>query len=1399
MANINDYTTAKTAIFSNINDQPRAATANLGSNASDTVQKKNQVIDYLEDDLNELNNEIQAIPAPPSEVWALGTTLYIDTANGDDTNDGLTNTTPVATLATLISILETKKVSQVNLEQLDTANAITVTDVDFSGVFWQLQQLSDASSNSSTGELYQNRLKLVNFNFTLNPSANLTAFKFNAPLKFGAEFQGCTITFDNYVDIDPSVTHVFDGCTLTITTNNDFALFRVQKHGTIDITIINCTIEGSTNALVPLQILHPTKTRLWVEGNVYTGNFSRIHSFAGEFNLTTNGGEDFTGLNNTPTIGQLAGFGDGAYKSAVVGDHLENLYAGVNWDFSLVDVSFANRDYYSLPLGNTIIQPVYLGDIQIQDYIVLPNPGFEYNLFDLIIRANSGDFTFDYVDGTTTVATGLNSGTFSWSTDIANLSHPQGGSYRHVTADQKLVVTANNTALGVNVMFARQNHGWTKMLDDDTYLPQNRGVDIKPFIYSLDAYQTNDFLTSTSFGFLALISQKFGGHFPGWPTDTEGSGTIFNDVDNVLIERYTPKNLPFAREYGKKLLPFLKLSSIVGNWNFANDSGQADWSANPEPTVPSTNLISGVKLADFLNNYRDNRVNDAPMMDTSLQVDKGNEFANFDPVKFDIDDQVTFDLSQRAYLTFYSAEDYFWEYESNVQTTTSENAKAFIQWLMKREYILEPGKTTIDFSRFKINSVVTDSEEIVDQLISAVTDERYLFYDADSLPVSRPNIQYLFDTAQELIEITKDEFNMRNGVIDELVYELDYGFESAYQGVVENVGESYTIGFNEAFRVVDVIYKFIPDWFFFCYLEHANNNLWGSDDNLGDLGYEPNIIKQSKTLTDQDGNDVTKTVVLYRYNFETFQTENREIIDIGGTTTTFELPNVGDGNVLYNIALDNNPDLVGVSGKKTLVDFLNSEKEAISTSDTGRRTDQIQGYEYAPSTCFMFNLVRSSAIPQAHAVALLVVFNSNSEFDIVQALAWWDIDGNVTGSSRQVIDTVTASGREYAVATSGTVRRNLNIMPGSRPPRVPDSDFEYLTTSDLIRVSSENYDLVDETIRSYTLVDTPRIKEIHLAVGGSEYATYVSTQDGTIKPVVANIGYLVERVARVLGINRLKDGKEFLPLPKDKRDVGAEQTTVELERPYTTEVFGEQDQQLNQFQLDFDVSGVDYGQLQETDAPTTVPQLGFAYEHVTNEFRENPNTGELDRIAPGGFTFCHNLPQVWAAMLDDMDKGLGLQEASAFAIQAPESVYNTQRQGTPLICQYEGLHQLVAENAYMISETSRRASQAQMASMITQAEIQEMIAIFGFPLEPKNFKMTVGAAQDGSEITRPAWYPGFANTSPTIFDLFTTLMRNIGAVIAEFHGLPPDQIEAIQQASDEEIQQLIDDLNSELE
>lgn len=259
-----------------------------------------------------------------------------------------------------------------------------------------------------------------------------------------------------------------------------------------------------------------------------------------------------------------------------------------------------------------------------------------------------------------------------------------------------------------------------------------------------------------------------------------------------------------------------------------------------------------------------------------------------------------------------------------------------------------------------------------------------------------------------------------------------------------------------------------------------------------------------------------------------------------------------------------------------------------------------------------------------------------------------------------------------------------------------------------------------------------QVKEIHQSLQATKYA-----QDDDVpgQARVANLGYFIERIARVLGIS-VKSNGQILGIRQQK--------TVKPGQPIPGG-------------WNFGQWGLNKGSSSEGQQGGNANEFrdGIVYEQRSNQAEVsqfNP-AGGIVKISRGNYVLCENIPQLLDAFWDDLDKALGMQELGASAIP------NADNSGK--FCTYEGLAKLLTEIAYMNSRISQHTAQTQICSMITQALANEILRSTGQPLEPKSFPIGLG----GGELAAVP-YLGLASDAPSSVEQWVSVMQTLAPILA---------------------------------
>lgn len=259
--------------------------------------------------------------------------------------------------------------------------------------------------------------------------------------------------------------------------------------------------------------------------------------------------------------------------------------------------------------------------------------------------------------------------------------------------------------------------------------------------------------------------------------------------------------------------------------------------------------------------------------------------------------------------------------------------------------------------------------------------------------------------------------------------------------------------------------------------------------------------------------------------------------------------------------------------------------------------------------------------------------------------------------------------------------------------------------------------------------DSIRIKEIHEALEAEKFCKDdKKPQDRR----VANLGYYIERIARVLGISVNSDGsiRSIRQSKYVKQDdiIPAGWAIGQWGRNQGGEKEGQQ------------------GGNKEHDKD------GLVYEVRSGKFEVDPNTGQPSIVTEGGYVLVENLPQLIHIIMDDFDKALGMQDSGALVL--PKS----DRTG---FAAFEGLTSINAEIAFMLSVISQYVAQTQISNLKCQAMLQEVLAAIGMPIELKAFQVDIGEEEP---VDVP--YPGLREDAPSIADMNIWILSNLAPLVA---------------------------------
>lgn len=255
-----------------------------------------------------------------------------------------------------------------------------------------------------------------------------------------------------------------------------------------------------------------------------------------------------------------------------------------------------------------------------------------------------------------------------------------------------------------------------------------------------------------------------------------------------------------------------------------------------------------------------------------------------------------------------------------------------------------------------------------------------------------------------------------------------------------------------------------------------------------------------------------------------------------------------------------------------------------------------------------------------------------------------------------------------------------------------------------------------------------QVREIHLALDARKFAYQDETEEVSR---VANLGYYIERLARILGISVNEDGS-IRSIRQSKRIA----TGDTIPSGWNIAQWGRNNGEDNSGQVGGDPE-------HEKD--------GIAWEIKTNKFKNDDFTGETNAIEQGGYALVENIPQLLHIIMSDLDRAFDLQNAGANVLPTPNG---------GMIASYQGMNNMLLDLLYTLGQISRQTTGSHVLAMKNQAILQEILSGFGLPVAVKEAEISAG---EGLKGTLP--YPGFALGSPTINDLHSVTLANIAALL----------------------------------
>jgi hypothetical protein len=206
----------------------------------------------------------------------------------------------------------------------------------------------------------------------------------------------------------------------------------------------------------------------------------------------------------------------------------------------------------------------------------------------------------------------------------------------------------------------------------------------------------------------------------------------------------------------------------------------------------------------------------------------------------------------------------------------------------------------------------------------------------------------------------------------------------------------------------------------------------------------------------------------------------------------------------------------------------------------------------------------------------------------------------------------------------------------------------------------------------------------------------------------ANLGWLIEKIAQVLGIRRQPSGK-FL----------TEQEASKYQRTRANNPRWSQG---------------DYAQ-------STWGKFGMAINYLPTTYADGQRQDNLVDIV-------HDIPQLALAILDQLDHSQGIQHSSSIRLPVGDQVQAYPNQGAA-----------VQDTAARTIDLERSIEQLLVMGVETGNSLRELYAGIGIPVSTKSVSVKIGGK------IKSIAYPGYQQSKPSIFETLGGLQKNIGIII----------------------------------
>lgn len=825
---------------------------------------------------------------------------------------------------------------------------------------------------------------------------------------------------------------------------------------------------------------------------------------------------------------------------------------------------------------------------------------------------------------------------------------------------------------------------------------------IKAANYAYDEYGTYDVLVAEKIGLYIDFTSNF----------------VFNFIDYeivALIDRFTPWSYPWAEDYSTKAYNFIKEFTGTDyytdsdiSWRHLRDSFSLDFGIETQ----SINLSSYSVQANFTLQLPATQVPEIISITWLAREGMNDEHYNHN------------EFSKR-YKLFYTFN--------------------------------EPQNIVLNFGTLLYCSIVVEASSKTKVNIEnqfEVKSKGYLYN----------NLNDLFVFVSELIKSSYPRLFL---VIQKASYELRMSLQG--ETLVSKIGQSSNYfhtavnansGFSSDWTSLDFIAR--PDYYRACSLFYANNNYWNNGIVKEDLGNLPFFYYGSEFPLSFVRDETENNFRTYEVCDNVVKLTHQPPADYFGGYTSRDIQPPRDFYYAHRfpVSLNNSnytvPPCPGGISPTSSNDFLQTSywrnghyvSIAGTTSFGGFINRDLFNYSYAAPPFirkYYSGLLKRSYGKKIFSgwVSLEGFFTNPTDqqsqynvkftkryFEAEEIAEGCDFNSTTAYKVNQkydaVISTIPSNGTfayDETITVSGAIQFDYyNSYEQILSLHEVVNDSQRVTPSQSISFSDQKY-----YNENRDMPDSIRVKEIHAALNAQTFAYDENNNDR-----IANLGYYIERIARVLGISVNSDGT--IRSIRQKK-------VIEKGQPIPAGwSFG---------QFGINKGGSTQGQ---EGGHSDEYRDGIVYEQRSNQLKPSLFNLQEIELAEGDYTLCENLPQYIDEMLDDLDKALGWQDLGAGVLLNAD--------GSGKKCIYEGFAALQTELAYTLSRISQHSSQTLVATLIAQGIAFEVLKSTGQRLTPKTLKVDTGA-EEYADVP----YPGIASDAPSQLEQTGWILETIAPIL----------------------------------